>query len=102
RGEDVSLRQTHAERAQVHHLLEIFDAFGDHIHAHVARKIDQGFDNGCRVAIGADGIHEYLVDLDDVDAKLEHVRKPAVAGTDIVDCNAHAETLQGGDCLSCF
>ena len=45
---------------------------------------------------------KYLVDLDDVDTKLEHVRKPAMAGTDIVDCDAHTETLQGGDCLPCF
>jgi hypothetical protein len=58
-------RQTHAERAPMHHLLEILDSFGHHIDPHVACQIDQGFDDGCRVAIGADGINKYLVDLDD-------------------------------------
>ena len=42
-------------------------------------------------------VDEHLVDLDDVDAELEHVGQAAVAGADVVDRDAHAEALQGGD-----
>ena len=82
------------------HLLESLDALGHHIHAHVVREIDQRLDDGGGVAVGADGIDEHLVDLDDVDAELEHVGEPAVAGADIVDGDAHAQTLQRGDDLA--
>src|SRR5262245_20027126 len=80
RGEHVTLRGAHAKRPQMHHLLEILDAFGHHIHAHVARKIDERFDDGGGIAVRADSIHEHLVDLDDVDPEREHVGKPAVPG----------------------
>lgn len=35
-------------------------------------------------------------------AELEHVGKAAVAGAYVVDCDANAKTLQGGDCLTGF
>src|SRR5262245_2919375 len=86
----------------MHHLLEIPDAFGHHIHAHVARKIDERFDDGGGIAVGADRIHEHLVDLDDVDPELEHVGKPAVPSADIVDRDSHTKALQGGNSLPRF
>ena len=55
-----------------------------------------------RVAVGADGIHEHLVDLDDIDAKLEHIGKAAVAGADVVDGDPHAQSLQGSNDLPGF
>src|SRR5262245_50245261 len=102
RGEYVALRGAHAKRPQVHHLFEILDAFGDHIHAHVARKVDERFDDGGGIAIGADSIHEDLVDLDDVDPELEHVGQPAVAGADVIDRDTHTKALQGGNDLPRF
>ncbi|MSP33253.1 MAG: hypothetical protein EXR03_10650 [Pseudolabrys sp.] len=68
------------------------------------REVDQGLDDGGGVAVGADGVDEHLIDLDDVDAELEHVGQPAVtgAGADVVDGDAHAEPLEGGDDLTGF
>src|SRR6185312_2700038 len=85
RREDVALRRANADFAQVHDLLEVFHTFGNDVHAHVVGEVDQSLDDGGRVAVGADGIDEHLVDLDDVDAELEHVGQPAVAGADVVD-----------------
>src|SRR5581483_2010521 len=99
RGKDVALRRAHAELAQVHDLLEVLHAFRNHVHAHVVREVDQGLDDGGRIAVGADGVDEHLVDLDDVDAELEDVGQPAVAGADVVDGDAYAETLQRSDDL---
>ena len=50
---------------------------------------------------GADGVDEYLVDLDDVDAELEHIGQPAVAGPDVIDGDAHAKPLESRDGLPC-
>src|SRR6202008_2430373 len=94
--------RAHAERAQVHDLLEILHALGNHVHAHVPRQIDQRLDDGGRVTVGADGIHKHLVDFDDVDTKLEHIGKPAVAGADVVDGDAHAQSLQSCNDLTGF
>ena len=42
-------------------------------------------------------VDEHLVDLDVVDAELEHIGQAAVAGADIVDRNLAAEFLQRRD-----
>src|ERR1700730_13271625 len=86
----------------MHHLFEIFYAFGNHVHAHVPCEIDQRFYDGGGVAVGTDGIHEYLVDLDDINTEFQHVGKSAVAGADVVDGNAHAKPLQCGNDLPGF
>src|SRR4029079_10328943 len=100
--EDVTLSRAHAKRTQVHNLLEIFDPLRNHIHAHVACEIDKRLDDSRRVAISADGVHEHLVNLDDIDTELQHIGKTAVTGPYIVDCNADAETLQSGNRLAGF
>src|SRR5262249_57107182 len=87
---------------QMHNLLEILDALGNHIHAHVARKIDKCLDDGRRIAISTDGIHEHLVNLDDINTELQHVGQAAMACAHIIDCDANAETLQGRDGLPGF
>src|SRR5262249_29872950 len=92
----------HAKLPQMHHLLEILDAFCHHIHAHVARQVDERFDDGGGIAVGADRIHEHLVDLDDVDPELEHVGKAAVAGADVIDRDTHAKALQRSNNLPRF
>ena len=70
-------------------LLEILHALGDDFHAHVVSQIDQRLDDRRRIAIDADGVDKHLVDLDDIDAELEHVGKATMAGADIVDRTAH-------------
>ena len=97
RREHVALRLADAAFAQVLHLLEGLDPLGDDLHAHVAPEADQRLDDRGRIAFGADRIDEHLVDLDEVDAELEHVGEPAVPGADIVDPDMHAEPLQRGD-----
>ena len=57
----------------MHHLLEALDALRDHVHPRVLREVDERSDDGVGVAVGAERIDEHLVDLDDVDAELEHV-----------------------------
>src|SRR5262245_47978797 len=83
----------------MHDLLEILDALRDHIHAHVACKIDERLDDGRRIPVSTDGVDKHLVNLDDIDAELKHVGKTAVTGAHVVDRYANAETLKCGDCL---
>src|SRR5262245_26334372 len=85
RRKHVALRQADALVAQMCHLLEAFNALGHDVHAHAAGQLDERIDDRRRVALGADGIDEQLVDLDDVDAELQQIRETAVAGSDVVD-----------------
>ena len=97
RREHIALRRADAALAQRNHLLERLDALGDDVHAHVARKIDQGFDDGHRGGFVPERVDEHLVDLDDVDAELEHVGQTGMPCPDVVDRNLDSQSLQSRD-----
>ena len=64
-------------------------------------RLDQGFDDRGGIPFSIKSIDEDLVDLDEIDAELEHVGQAAVTGADIVDPDAHAEPLQCRDDAPC-
>src|SRR5581483_3433766 len=78
-------------------LFKTLDTFGDDFHAHVVGEVDQCFDDAHRIVVAADGVDENLVDLDDVDAELQHVRQTGMARPYVVDRHLHAELLDRGD-----
>jgi hypothetical protein len=80
--------------AQRDDLIEILHAFRDNFHPQIAGEIDEGFDDGRGIALGAHGIHEHLVDLDDISAEPEDVGQAIMPGADVVDRDPHADSLQ--------
>src|SRR5213078_4492847 len=58
RGERVALGKQNSALAQIFHLAEILDAFGDDLHPHAACELDEGFNDRRRIALRSDGIDE--------------------------------------------
>src|SRR3954470_23555614 len=71
--EGIALGEENAAVAQVLHLLDVLDAFGEDLHAHAVCQFDQRLDDRRGIALRSNGIDEHLVDLDAVSAELEKV-----------------------------
>ena len=97
RREHIALRPADAAFAQMLHLLEGLHTLGDDLHPHVAREAHQRLDDRRGISFSIKSIDEHLVDLDEIDAELEHVGQAAVTGAEIVDPDVHAEPLQRRD-----
>ena len=78
-------------------LLEGLHPLGDNFQAHVASKAYQRVQDGGGITFSSNGINKHLVNLDEVDAELEHVGQPAVTGAEIIDPDTQTEALQCGD-----
>ena len=70
------------------------DAFGDHAELERVSERDDGRDHGARSWIARDGIDERLVDLQVVDREVAQVAHRRIAGSEVVDRQAHAHLTQ--------
>src|SRR6202044_2753108 len=72
---------------------------GDHAHVQAPAHIDDGADDAGVVRIAGYVADERLVDLQRIDRKPLHVAQARIARAEIVERNAHAESLQGAQDL---
>src|SRR5690606_13837799 len=101
-GEQVTLHLVAAVAAQQLELTARFDPLGDHLEAQALGERDDRLGDRGVVRIGGDVLDERLVDLERLDREALEVQRRRVAGAEVVDREADAETverLQLGDRL---
>src|SRR5262245_35864287 len=79
------------------HLAGLLDALGHHPEAELAGHGDGGARDRGVLGGARDPAHEGLVDLEDVDRELLEVGHRGVAGAEVVDGEAHAESTDGAE-----
>ena len=79
---------------EVLELVVVLDAFGKRVDPESLAQLDEGLDDRGRLVRGREVRDEGAVDLERVDRELPQVRERAVARSEVVDGEAHAERLQ--------
>ena len=75
----------------------VLDSFAERLEAERLAELDERVDERAGFLRGGDAGDEGAVDLERVDGELAEVGEGAVAGAEVVDRDAHAECLEGGE-----
>src|SRR6185369_10599755 len=75
-------------------LRRVLHAFGEHGHAELMAERDDRATDPSRAGVGADVVHEALVDLERVDREPAEVIQARIAGPEIVERKFYAKRLE--------